>query len=133
MMALPFLPFTYGPSTTAVILKFELMYAPILNIRPELQASLEPCSVAVHEFRIPPNALLGMHSYCPVHFDASHAVLLDISVHVSSLRTGSYIPPLKVPSIDYQLHITVQLGLLKMIVIKILMGQTRFFASSFPK
>ncbi|XP_065622449.1 uncharacterized protein LOC112011025 isoform X4 [Quercus suber] len=98
MMALPFLPFTYGPSTTAVILKFELMYAPILNIRPELQASLEPCSVAVHEFRIPPNALLGMHSYCPVHFDASHAVLLDISVHVSSLRTGSYIPPLKVPS-----------------------------------
>ncbi|KAK4564158.1 hypothetical protein RGQ29_006303 [Quercus rubra] len=87
-----------GPSTTAVILKFELMYAPILNIRPELQASLEPCSVAVHEFRIPPNALLGMHSYCPVHFDASHAVLVDISVHVSLLRTGSYIPPLKVPS-----------------------------------
>lgn len=65
--------------------------------RPELQASLEPCSVAVHEFRIPPNALLGMHSYCPVHFDASHAVLVDISVHVSLLRTGSYIPPLKVP------------------------------------
>ncbi|XP_030943248.1 protein FAM135B-like isoform X2 [Quercus lobata] len=87
-----------GPSTTAVILKFELMYAPVLNIRPELQASLEPCSVAVHEFLIPPNALLGMHSYCPVHFDASHAVLVDISVHVSLLRTGSYIPPLKVPS-----------------------------------
>ncbi|XP_050260141.1 uncharacterized protein LOC126705293 isoform X4 [Quercus robur] len=87
-----------GPSTTAVILKFELMYAPVLNIRPELQASLEPCSVAVHEFCIPPNALLGMHSYCPVHFDASHAVLVDISVHVSLLRTGSYIPPLKVPS-----------------------------------
>ncbi|KAF3971766.1 hypothetical protein CMV_004676 [Castanea mollissima] len=87
-----------GPSTSAVILKFELMYAPILNIRPELQASLEPCSVAVHEFRIPPNALLGMHAYCPVHFDASHAVLVDISVHVSLLRTGSYVPPLKVPS-----------------------------------
>lgn len=87
-----------GPSTSAVILKFELMYAPILDIRPELQASLEGCSVAVHEFRIPPKALLGIHSYCPVHFDASHAVLVDISVHVSLLRAGSCTPPLKVPS-----------------------------------
>ncbi|CAK9313273.1 unnamed protein product [Citrullus colocynthis] len=79
-----------APSTSAVILKFELMYAPILEAGPELQASLDASPAAVHEFRIPPKALLGLHSYCPVHFDAFHAVLVDVSVHICLLR--SYTP-----------------------------------------
>ncbi|RZS06044.1 hypothetical protein BHM03_00036657 [Ensete ventricosum] len=46
-------------------------------------------SVAVHEFKIPPRALLGLHSYCPVHFDAFHAVLVDLSVHIVYLKAGA--------------------------------------------
>ncbi|XP_023537065.1 protein FAM135B-like isoform X1 [Cucurbita pepo subsp. pepo] len=79
-----------APSTSAVILKFELMHAPILEAGPELQASLDASSAAVHEFRIPPKALAGLHSYCPVHFDVFHAVLVDVSVHICLLR--SYTP-----------------------------------------
>jgi hypothetical protein len=51
-------------------------------------------SVSVHEFRIPPKALLGLHSYCPVHFDAFHYVLVDASVHTSLMTAGSF---MKVP------------------------------------
>lgn len=58
--------------------------------RLELLAHLDASSVAVHEFRIPPKALLGLHSYCPVHFDAFHAVLVDVSVHASLLKASSY-------------------------------------------
>lgn len=43
-------------------------------------------TAAVHEFRLPSKALLGLHAYCPVHFDAFHAVLVDITVHVSLLK-----------------------------------------------
>lgn len=64
--------------------------------RYELQASLDACPAAVHEFRIPPKALLGLHSYCPVHFDAFHAVLVDVSIHVSLRKAGSHSPALKV-------------------------------------
>ncbi|XAR60341.1 hypothetical protein NMG60_11033668 [Bertholletia excelsa] len=81
-----------GPSTSAVILKFELLYAPILENGSGLQASLDAGSAAVHEFRIPPKALLGLHSYCPVHFDAFHAVLVDLTVHISLLKGGSKVP-----------------------------------------
>ncbi|EEF34216.1 conserved hypothetical protein [Ricinus communis] len=84
-----------GPSTSAVILKFELLQAPITENQLELLAYLDASSVAVHEFRIPPKALLGLHSYCPVHFDAFHAVLVDLTVHISLLKAGSY---MKVPS-----------------------------------
>ncbi|KAF7803665.1 protein FAM135B-like isoform X1 [Senna tora] len=87
-----------GKSASAVILRFELMHSPLSNVRPELQSSLDHCSTAVHEYRIPPKALLGLHSYCPVHFDSLHTVLVDASVHISLLRAGYRTPRLKVPS-----------------------------------
>lgn len=87
-----------GISTSAVILKFELMYTPVLENGSNLQASLDACPAAVHEFRIPPKALLGLHTYCPVHFDAFHAVLVDISLHISLLKGGVYTSSTKVPS-----------------------------------
>ncbi|GAV70115.1 DUF676 domain-containing protein/DUF3657 domain-containing protein [Cephalotus follicularis] len=87
-----------GPSTSAVVLKFELMYAPISENGSELHASLDPDPAAVHEFRIPTKALLGLHSYCPVHFDIFHAALVDTSVHISPLKAGSYMAPQKVSS-----------------------------------
>ncbi|XP_009764933.1 uncharacterized protein LOC107789960 [Nicotiana tabacum] len=87
-----------GPPTSAVILKFELFYAPILENGISLQASLDACPAAVHEFRLPSKALLGLHSYCPVHFDAFHAVLVDVSVHISLLKGGVYTSSQKVPS-----------------------------------
>lgn len=62
-----------------------------------MQTSLDACSAAVHEFRITPKALLGLHSYCPVHFDALHAVLIDTTVHICLLKAGSHISPPKVP------------------------------------
>ncbi|XWS25444.1 hypothetical protein CRYUN_Cryun27aG0068900 [Craigia yunnanensis] len=90
-----------GPPSSAVILKFELLYAPILENGSEFQASPDGCPAAVHEFRIPPKALLGLHSYCPVYFDAFHAVLVDVSVHISLLKAGSRKAPMKVPSVPY--------------------------------
>ncbi|KAF2286835.1 hypothetical protein GH714_031356 [Hevea brasiliensis] len=83
-------PLELCPSTSAVILKFELLQAPASEDGLELLAYLDASTVAVHEFRIPPKALLGLHSYCPVHFDAFHAVLVDISVHTSLLKASSY-------------------------------------------
>ncbi|KAK6245850.1 hypothetical protein SCA6_008940 [Theobroma cacao] len=90
-----------GPSSSAVILKFELLYAHVLENGFEFQASPDGCPAAVHEFRIPPKALLGLHSYCPVYFDAFHAVLVDVSVHISLLKAGSRKAPTKVPSAPY--------------------------------
>ncbi|XP_062158083.1 uncharacterized protein LOC133865669 isoform X2 [Alnus glutinosa] len=87
-----------GPPTSAVILKFELMYVPAMEKGSEMLAFLDAIPAAVHEFRIPPKALLGLHSYCPVHFDAFHAVLVDVSIHTSLLKYGSSTSPLKVPS-----------------------------------
>ncbi|CAK7344731.1 unnamed protein product [Dovyalis caffra] len=87
-----------GPSTSAVILKFELMQAPITESTFELLAYPNASSVSVHEFRIPPKALLGLHSYCPVHFDAFHYVLVDVTVHISLMKAGSF---MKVPSGSY--------------------------------
>ncbi|XP_028777831.1 protein FAM135B isoform X2 [Neltuma alba] len=87
-----------GLSTAAAILKFELMFSPNLEDGVGLQAFLDASPAAVHEFRIPPKALSGLHSYCPVHFDALHAVLVDVSVHVSLLKAASYRSASKVPS-----------------------------------
>lgn len=80
-----------GSSTSAVILKFELLYSPIMGDIPVTHSDASP--VAVHEFRIPPKALSGVHSYCPVHFDTLHAVLIDASVHVSIMKSAAYKRP----------------------------------------
>ncbi|XP_022772974.1 protein FAM135B-like isoform X3 [Durio zibethinus] len=90
-----------GPPSSAVILKFELLYAPVLENDSEFQASPDGCPAAIHEFRIPSKALLGLHSYCPVYFDAFHAVLVDVSVHISLLKAGSRKASEKVPSSPY--------------------------------
>ncbi|KAE8125952.1 hypothetical protein FH972_020712 [Carpinus fangiana] len=87
-----------GPPTSAVMLKFELMYVPAIEKGSEMLAFLDAFPAAVHEFRIPPKALVGLHSYCPVHFDAFHAVLVDVSIHTSLLKFGSSTSPPKVPS-----------------------------------
>ncbi|XP_042033497.1 protein FAM135B-like isoform X3 [Salvia splendens] len=86
------------PSTSAVIVKFELLYAPVLENRYNVDACLDTTPAAVHEFRLPPKALLGLHAYCPVHFDAFHAVLVDTSVHASLLKSEVHTSSLKVPS-----------------------------------
>ncbi|KAK7412094.1 hypothetical protein VNO78_03541 [Psophocarpus tetragonolobus] len=88
----------YEGKSSAVILKFELFHTPTPEMGPELQSSLNACAASVHEYRIPPKALLGLHSYCPVHFDAFHSVLVDTSVHISLLKPGYHTPQLKVPS-----------------------------------
>jgi hypothetical protein len=80
-----------GSATSAAILKFELMYAPSVDNASAKQLDTSP--VAVHEFRIPPKALTGLHSYCPVHFDTLHAVLIDVSVHISVLKSAAYKRP----------------------------------------
>ncbi|KAK7319366.1 hypothetical protein RJT34_04086 [Clitoria ternatea] len=88
--------------SSAVILKFELMHAPITariaETGSELQGSLDAYSVSVHEYKIPPKALLGLHSYCPVHFDAFHAAILDTSVHISLVKASYHTSQQKVPS-----------------------------------
>jgi hypothetical protein len=86
-----------GPAASAVMLKFELIYAPTLDNGSEIQSSSVASSAAVHEFRIPRRALLGLHSYCPVHFDAFHAVLVDLTLHIVYLKAGATKPSLKVP------------------------------------
>ncbi|KAL8457650.1 hypothetical protein ACS0TY_035496 [Phlomoides rotata] len=83
-------------STSAAILKFELLYTPVLESRSDILDSLDN-TAAIHEFRLPPKALLGLHAYCPVHFDDFHAVLVDITVHVSLLKCA-YTSSQKVPS-----------------------------------
>ncbi|KAK7331661.1 hypothetical protein VNO80_28398 [Phaseolus coccineus] len=88
----------YEGKSSAVILKFELFHTPTPEMGPEIQSSLDTCAASVHEYRIPPKALLGLHSYCPVYFDAFHAVLVDTSVHISLLKSGYHTPQLKVPS-----------------------------------
>ncbi|XP_073013960.1 uncharacterized protein [Typha latifolia] len=85
-----------GLSTSAVILKFELLYAPILENGDEMEPSFDAFPAAVHEFRVPYKALLGLHSYCPVHFDASHAVLVDLTIHIGFLKAGTATSSLKV-------------------------------------
>ncbi|OEL21806.1 Protein FAM135A [Dichanthelium oligosanthes] len=78
-----------GPATSSVILKFELTYIPTLgNGWTEAPDSSDADLVPVHEFRIPHKALLGLHSYCPVHFDALHSALVDLTIHIVYLKAG---------------------------------------------
>ncbi|TKY45379.1 FAM135A protein [Spatholobus suberectus] len=84
-------------ATTAVILKFELIYAPTIENGADLEASLDASSAAIHEFQF----LLSSYRIafilsCP--FDALHAVLVDVSVHVSLLEAASYSSASKLPS-----------------------------------
>ncbi|PWA51631.1 serine esterase family protein [Artemisia annua] len=78
-----------GPITSPVILKFELLFASILEARSSVQAFWDSGPAAVHEFRIPPKALLGLHSYCPIYFDSFHSVLVDTTVHIGLLKGGA--------------------------------------------
>ncbi|VVA90617.1 unnamed protein product [Arabis nemorensis] len=90
------LPRYEGSATSAAVLKFELMYAPSMD-NSSLK-HLDALPTAVHEFRIPPKALTGLHSYCPVHFDTLHAVLVDVSVHISVLKSAAYRRPANLSS-----------------------------------
>lgn len=65
--------------------------------RSDLQSFLEGCSASTHEYKIPPKALLGLHSYCPVYFDAFHSVVVDTSVHISLLKASYITTRQKVP------------------------------------
>lgn len=85
------------PLNSAVVLKFELMYAPLMENCQEIQTPFVMLPTALHEFRIPPKALLGLHSYCPVHFDAFNSVLIDLSIHIVFLKSATSIRE-KVPS-----------------------------------
>ncbi|XP_022684934.1 protein FAM135B [Setaria italica] len=76
-----------GPATSSVILKFELIYIPTLG-NGWFKDSGDTDLVPVHEFRIPHKALLGLHSYCPVHFDALHSALVDLTIHIVYLKAG---------------------------------------------
>ncbi|WVZ54319.1 hypothetical protein U9M48_005135 [Paspalum notatum var. saurae] len=85
-----------GPATSSVILRFELIYVPALgNGWAEVQDSNDADLIPVHEFRIPHRALLGLHSYCPVHFDALHSALVDLTIHIVYLKAGLTKSPLK--------------------------------------
>ncbi|KAG9147797.1 hypothetical protein Leryth_003406 [Lithospermum erythrorhizon] len=77
-----------GLPTSAVILKFELLYAPTLEVSSGVLHVLEGCPAAVHEFRLSSRSLLGLHSYCPVYFDFYHSVLVDVTVHISIVKGG---------------------------------------------
>ncbi|KAL3002811.1 hypothetical protein AAZX31_08G074700 [Glycine max] len=78
--------------------EFELMHAPIIETGPELLGSLDAYAASVHEYKIPPKALQGLHSYCPVHFDAFHAVLVETSIHISLLKASYHTSRQKVSS-----------------------------------
>ncbi|KAK9668947.1 hypothetical protein RND81_13G097900 [Saponaria officinalis] len=88
------------PSKSGVIIKFEHLHAAFLEKGSELQASLRTFPAAIHEFRVPPKALLGLHSYCPILFDAFHSVLVDTSIHVSMLKSVSHSSTKKALSIS---------------------------------
>ena len=68
--------------TSGVILKFELLYASFHGTFLVGQNPLSFSPASVHKVCVPPKALLGLHSYCPLHFDALHMVLVDLSVHI---------------------------------------------------
>ncbi|XP_051123145.1 uncharacterized protein LOC127246018 isoform X2 [Andrographis paniculata] len=89
----PYRKFERGVPASAIILKCELLHTPVLGNRSAVMDSL--VSAAVHEFRLPSKALLGLHAYCPVLFDMFHSVLVDVTVHVCLLKS---VHTKKVPS-----------------------------------
>ncbi|KAL1328193.1 hypothetical protein AAHE18_13G356600 [Arachis hypogaea] len=93
-----YLSFGACEDQSSVILKFELLHAPMSGTGYEFQGSPDAFSASVHEYKIPPKGLLGLHSYCPVNFDAFHAVLVDTSVHISLLKASHHTSRPKVSS-----------------------------------
>ncbi|KAH9325955.1 hypothetical protein KI387_006133, partial [Taxus chinensis] len=83
---------------SAVLLKFELLYAPTHDDMTEVQKALDSFPASVHEIRVPPKGLLGLHSYCPLHFDTLHMVLVDLSVHVVLLKGAASVSSQKLLS-----------------------------------
>lgn len=73
----------------SVIIRLELLYAPVDMVMSASSDSIEFSLCANHDFRIPPKALLGLHAYCPVHFDTWHMVLVDVTVHSVLLKANS--------------------------------------------
>eukprot|EP00850_Spirogloea_muscicola_P009405 SM000052S17797 [mRNA] locus=s52:658933:663946:- [translate_table: standard] len=71
------------PASDAAIIRFELLFAPVDRMLPKDRAPEELSSVASHSFRIIREAWQGLHSHCPVHFDAWHMVQLDCYVHTT--------------------------------------------------
>eukprot|EP00850_Spirogloea_muscicola_P000316 SM000001S04718 [mRNA] locus=s1:1835532:1841174:- [translate_table: standard] len=71
------------PASDAAIIHFELLFAPVDRMLPKDRAPEELSSVASHSFRIIREAWQGLHSHCPVHFDAWHMVQLDCYVHTT--------------------------------------------------
>ena len=67
-----------------------------LYYRIETEDSGDKYVSPVHEFRIPHRALMGLHTYCPVHFDAFHPVLVDLTIHIVYLKAGVTKSSLKV-------------------------------------
>eukprot|EP00850_Spirogloea_muscicola_P008276 SM000044S15923 [mRNA] locus=s44:45125:50474:- [translate_table: standard] len=76
------------PASDAAIIRFELLFAPVDRMLPKDRAPEELSSVASHSFRIIREAWQGLHSHCPVHFDAWHMVQLDCYVH-TTVRSSS--------------------------------------------
>eukprot|EP01018_Ginkgo_biloba_P031848 Gb_35845 [translate_table: standard] len=74
---------------SAVLIKFELLYAPIIGNSLTTQELLNFSPASIHEFRVPPKALLGLHSYCPLHFDTLHMVLVDVTIHIVLSKADS--------------------------------------------
>lgn len=76
-------PEFYSPHSSTLISCF------LLHHRTEVQDSSDDTDlIPVHEFRIPHRALLGLHSYCPVHFDALHSALVDLTIHIVYLKAA---------------------------------------------
>ena len=76
-------PKFYSPHSSTLMSCF------LLHRRTEVQDSSDDTDlIPVHEFRIPHRALLGLHSYCPVHFDALHSALVDLTIHIVYLKAA---------------------------------------------
>ncbi|CAN1813129.1 Protein FAM135B [Linum perenne] len=107
------------PSSSGVILRFELLFALDMEIGSPLQFPIKLDPVAIHEFRIPSKALLGLHTYCPIQFDSFYSVLVDTSIHITMLE-ASYTTPLKEVDLviyDYEGHKHVMLMLIKALIL----------------
>ncbi|CAI0439192.1 unnamed protein product [Linum tenue] len=78
-----------APPSSGVILRFELLSTFDAENGSSLQFPTDLDPVAVHEFRIPSKALLGLHTYCPVQFDSFYPVLVDTSIHITMLEASS--------------------------------------------
>eukprot|EP00249_Psilotum_nudum_P021203 c28018_g1_i1 orf=264-2459(-) len=71
----------------AVLIRFELLYAPIAVLSTNMNA-VKFLFCAENELRVPPKTLLGIHAYCPLHFDTWHMVLVDVTVHSVLLKVN---------------------------------------------